>query len=230
MNKSVGIITVNYGRPKVLQLWLAMIKRLREDTQTYIPAVVVSEECDKAICNEYKVWHITHPNRPVTEKFNKALEYMRGQNVDYCMITGSDDNLSTGFYNKTLQFANQGIDYIGTTSLYFYAGDGQYRGRLVKLESKHTLGIGKTVSKRVLDQCDWRLWDVERNWGMDAIATRTIIKYCKSKALVDDMIVDVKSKVNLNSFNVWGNRLPQVAPQEFYKQLSEEELQILKSL
>jgi hypothetical protein len=228
---SIGIITVNFGRPKVLQLWLAMIKRLRNDTQFYIPAVVVSEEYDKAICNEYKVWHITHPNKPVTEKFNRAFKYMQGQNVDYCMITGSDDNFSTGFYNKTLQFANQEKDYIGTQSLYFYAGDGQYRGRLVKLTSTHTLGIGKTISKTILDQCDWRLWDTQRNWGMDAIATRTILKYAKSKAWVDDMIVDVKTSYDqLNRFQVWGNRLPQIAPQEFYKQLSEEELQILKSL
>jgi hypothetical protein len=65
---------------------------------------------------------------------------------------------------------------------------------------------------------------------MDAIATRTILKYAKSKAWVDDMIVDVKTQTNLNRFQVWGNRLPQIAPQEFYKQLSEEELQILKTL
>ena len=210
-----------------------MIKRLRNDTQTYIPAVVVSEECDKTVCNQYKVWHVTQNNHPVTEKFNRAFQYMKGQNVDAVMITGSDDIFSTRFYEATLAQVNNDIDVVGINSLYFYAGDGQSRGQMVKLvraPETPLLGTGKTVSKRVLDQCDWRLWNQQRNWGMDAIASKTINQYTKSRVAIDEMLVDVKTRTNLNSFNVWGKRLPQIPAQRFYEILSEEELQILKSL
>jgi hypothetical protein len=241
MNLTLGIITINNLRPQVLKLWCSQIKRLREQLTTYIPAVVVSGEEDWAICNNYKVWHITQQNNPATAKWNTAMRYMRDQGVDNVMITGSDDIISTRFYQSTLEQVEKGIDLIGISSLYFYAGDGKDRGKLVKLSptdphSTRILGTGKTVSKKILDQCNWTLWNPERkpewnrNWGMDAIAQKTIDRYDHTKVIIDEMLCDVKTKVNLNSFNVWGKRLPQVSPTEFYKILSEEELQILNSL
>jgi len=71
---------------------------------------------------------------------------------------------------------------------------------------------------------------VEKNWGMDAIASKTLAKYTETRAMVEGMIVDVKTDKNLNSFRIWSKRLPEVDPQEFYRILSKEELEILNSL
>jgi hypothetical protein len=227
---SLGIITINFNRPKIIRLWCAQIKRLREQFETYIPAVVVSGKEDETICNQYHVVHITQQNDPVTEKWNTAMAYMRSIGIDYVMIIGSDDIVSTGFVRKTMEQMERGIDYIGTKVFYFFCGQGLDRGKLVKLDTAPTKGIGKTISKYVLDQCDWRLWDKEKNWGMDAIATKNIVQYARSRVLIEDIIVDIKTTQNLNSFRIWSNRLPQVDSQLFYDILSEEELQILKSL
>ena len=231
--KSLGIITINHKRPQVLTLWCAQIKRIREELNLYIPAVVVSEEEDKPICDRYHVVHITQENKPVTSKFNRAFKYMQGQGQDYVMTLGSDDIVSTQFVKDTMALMETGVDLIGVWSFYFYSGHGRDRGKLVKLERPNTrtfLGIGRTVSSRVLDQCDWTLWDVEKNWGMDAIASKTLAKYTETRATVEGMIVDVKTDKNLNSFRIWSKRLPEVDPQEFYRILSKEELEILKSL
>jgi len=227
---TLGIITINHNRPNVLRLWCAQIKRLRGRLETYIPAVVVSDEADKSICNEYKVWHITQQNNPATEKFNRAFKYMQSQNVDAVMTLGSDDIISCGFYTKTLEELDNGADYVGTGVFYFYCGQGLDRGKMVKLDTPQIKGIGRTVTKDILNQCDWRLWNVEKNWGMDAIATKNIVKYAKKKAIVEDIIVDVKTRQNLNSFKIWSKRLPQVSPQMFYDVISEEEKQILLAL
>ena len=231
--KSLGIITINHKRPQVLKLWCAQIKRLRYDLDWYIPAVVVSGAEDKAICDQYHVMHIEQENKPVTAKFNRAMWHMRNIGADYAMITGSDDIMSTEFVQNTITLMETGVDLIGVWSFYFYCGHGKDRGRLVRLERPNTrtfLGIGRTVSRRVLDQCDWTLWDVEKNWAMDAIASKNLAKYAVTKAKVEGMIVDVKTNDNLNRFNIWSKRLPEVNPQEFYNILSEEELEILKSL
>ena len=233
MSKSLGIITINHKRPQVLALWCAQIKRLRSELGCAIPAVVVSEEEDKTICSRYQVAHITQENKPVTAKFNRAFWFMRDVGVDYVTILGSDDIISTQFGRDTKVLMETGIDLIGVWSFYFYCGHGVDRGKLVRLEranSRTFLGIGRTVSKRVLDQCDWTLWDVEKNWAMDAIASKNLAKYAVTKAKVEGMIVDVKTNDNLNSFRIWSKRLPEVNPQEFYDILSEEELEILKSL
>lgn len=227
---SLGIITINHNRPQILKLWTCQIKRLREQLGMFIPAVVVSGEEDKSICNQYHVFHITQQNNPATEKWNKALSYMRTMGVDYVMILGSDDIISTEFVRKTMTEMAKNIDYIGCTVFYFFCGQGLDRGKLVKLDTPQTKGIGRTVSKRVLDLCDWRLWDVEKNWGMDAIATKNILKCNPTKAIIEDIIVDVKTKDNLNSFKLWSKRLPQVDSNLFYNILSEEEKQILFAL
>ena len=214
-------------------MWCASIKRIRQDLNLFIPAVVVSGEEDRDICNEYYVHHIVQDNKPVTKKFNRAMWYLRDLGINYATITGSDDIMSTEFVQNTMTLTETGVDLIGVWSFYFYSGHGRDRGKLVKLERPNTrtfLGIGRTVSSRVLDQCDWTLWDVEKNWGMDAIASKTLAKYSATKAKVEGMIVDVKTDKNLNSFRIWGNRLPSVDPQEFYRILSKEELEILKSL
>jgi len=156
---SLGIITINNGRPQVLRLWCAQIKRLRTEINEYIPAVVVSGEEDKNLCASYGVWHITELNvkDKVSFKWNTAMDYMRGIGADAVTIMGSDDIMSTEFYRKTYEHVEKGIDLIGVINAYFYCSYGLDRGKLVKLEGRAMLGIGKTVSSRILDLADWRL-------------------------------------------------------------------------
>jgi ribosomal protein S13 len=158
------------------------------------------------------------------------MKYMQTIGADYVMILGSDDIISTEYFRKTLTEMEKDIDLICTNVIYFYCGQGQDRGKLVKLDSLPIKGIGKTVSKKVLDQCDWTLWNEDKSWGMDAIASKTIAKYAQTKSVIEDVIVDVKTRVNLNSYRIWGRRLPQIDPQIFYNILGEEEKQILFSL
>jgi len=192
--------------------------------------VVVSDKEDADICRHYHVGHVIQQNKPVTEKFNTAFAYMGNMGITNIMTLGSDDIISTEYLLKTVEQVNKGIDYVYTNSFYFYCAQGVDRGRLVKLTSRQKLGIGRTVSERILNQCDWCLWDVEKNWGMDAIASKNINKYAKTKVAIDGVIVDVKTRENMNSFRIWGNRLPEVPAKVFHDILSEEELLILKNL
>ena len=158
------------------------------------------------------------------------MYYMRDViNTDAVCIMGSDDIMSTSYYLKTLEQVEKGIDLIGTDSAYFYCGQGIDRGKLVKLQGKALLGIGKTVSKRILNEAGWTLWRVAKGWGMDAMAQQEIVKHTPSKAIISDIIVDVKTRENLNSFNVFKKR-QSVDAKLFYDILSEEELKILKTL
>ncbi len=229
--KTVGILTINFGRQKVLNLWCAQIARLKRELDMFIPAVVVSEEEDKILCHQYGIWHTTHPNHKtkVTEKWNIAMKYMQSIGVDAVMILGSDDCISTEFYRKTLEQAEKGIDLVGVTNAYFFCGQGIDRGKLVKLQGRAMLGIGKTVSKRVLDEADWFLWRKEKGWGMDAMAQQEIDKHNPTKAIIDEIIVDVKTRENLNSFKVFKNR-QQVDSNLFFNILSDEEKEILRML
>lgn len=230
MNVKLGILTINYKRPHILRLWCAQIKRLRRDLGIDFPAVVVSDDEDIPICKAYDIVHITQQNKPVTEKWNTAIGYLKTVGATNCLILGSDDIVSSGFIRTTLDQCEQGKDLIGIKTIYFYCGQGLDKGKMVVLRSKQFLGTGKTVSSRVLDQCDWRPWGVERDWGMDAIASKTFTKYARERTVIDGMVVDVKGRMNLNSYHIWGKRLPSVPAKEFHDILSEEELEILLAL
>jgi hypothetical protein len=229
---TLGFLTINHGRPQVLQMWLSQIARIRTTLDTYFPAVVTSGEEDRAICEQYHVQHCTMPNKPVTRKWNRSLKYLKDIGADYIMILGSDDFISAELVQNTVAQMDKGIDVIGINTLHFYCAQGVDKGKLSRMErpkGSPLLGVAKTVSSRVLDQCDWKLWNEDKNWGMDSIATKTIRQYAKSYATVEGMVVDVKTKQNLNSFNVF-KRYPMVSPVEFYNILSGEELEILNLL
>jgi len=229
--KTFGLFCINNGRPNVLRLWCAQIKRLREELEMFIPAVVVSGEEDRIACQGYHVHHIVRPNNPASDKFNVALGYFRALGLDYCTVLGSDDIISSEFLREQIRLQEEDYDLLGVKTFCFYSGDGPFRGQMVRLTHARMLGIAKTFNKRILDQCDWRPWNMSRNWGMDAIASKTIAPLVKKTGFVEKgLVVDVKTVANLNSYKIWGKRLPRVNPQEFYDILSEEELQILKSL
>jgi hypothetical protein len=172
------------------------------------------------------------PNKPVSEKFNRAFKWMQNYGVDYVMITGSDNLLSYDTYNRIYAEAEKGYDLIGVNSIYFYSLDGQFKGSMVKLESNKILGVCKTISARVLDKIDWRPWTVEKDWGLDAIASNTIRPHVETTKLLENTeVFDCKSRENLNKYSFWHNKLKEKQdPQKLFSILSEEEKQIIKSI
>jgi glycosyltransferase involved in cell wall biosynthesis len=228
--KSFGILTINNGRPKVLNLWCASVKRLREDLQMYIPAVVVSGAEDKSMCQKYFINHITQQNNPASRKWNTGVSYLMNQNLDYIIICGSDDIISTNLLKNILIETEEETDLIYLNIIYFYGGDGAFRGQLRRLTTKQILGVGRTISRRVI-KATGTLWTRDRNWGMDGDCWKNISPHVQTKAVVEGVVVDVKTSENLNSMNFWMGKLKEECnPKIFYEILGEEEKQILASL
>jgi hypothetical protein len=228
--KTYGIITVSHNRPKVLELWCASIKRLRYDLDCYIPAVCISDKADKIICDKYNIVHFTQENQPVSEKFNRAFRYAWTMDWDYVIILGSDDIMSTQLLRNLATEMEKGTSLIGINGIYFYCGDGRYRGRMVRLESGSMLGVAKTISKGILDNCGWRPFPEHKNWGIDAVGSKTIAPHVTTKSIVYGDCFDVKTQVNLNKWTCFGLRKPLIDPNVFYNILSEEEKQLLLML
>lgn len=226
---SFGIVTINSGRPKVLKLWCSQIDRLRYDMSMLFPAVCVSGDEDKRICEEYAVDHITWGNKPVTQKWVQGFKYMRELNVSYVLILGSDDIMSSDLLHTEIKQMERGIDLIGVDKIYFYAGDGPHRGQMTSIMGRKILAPAKVISAKVLDKIDWLICPTDKNWGMDAIMDKTIRPFVGISAVVQGMVVDVKTKINLNSFRVFMGRQKE-NPQEFYNILSYNELELLKRL
>jgi len=228
-----GIITINYRRPQILKLFCASIKRLRADVGINFPVVCVSEPEDAKICDPFGVAHVVHPNNPTSVKWNVATEYMRSAGVSYIVVLGSDDIFSSDCLRTLISEMDKGTDLIGFNSIYLYDTDGMSKGKLMRVTSGALLGVGKTISKSVLDAVDWKPWgESHRNFGMDAILHRTISPHVKSKAIIDGVIVDCKSQYSLNKFRMFQKNRHgvEVDSNIFLNFLSKEEKQILATI
>ena len=228
--KSLGIITANHNRPKILELWCCSINRLRRETETFIPAVVVSDIEDRPTCEKYHIHHSVKENNPVSEKYNKAMDFMRVLGIDNVMILGSDNVMSTETYQRINEEVQKGYDLVGIRDIYFFGTAGAYRGNMVKFQGKNMLGVCKTISSTVLDKVGWRPWTRDKNWGLDALVTHAIKPYVQTSKVVDDAVVfDIKGKENLNRFDFWYKKIGvKEDPQKLYEIISEEEREILK--
>jgi Glycosyl transferase family 2. len=194
--------------------------------------VCVGDADQRSIVESYQIKFIAQENNPASRKWNTGVRYLMEQNLDYVCVVGSDDILSTNLVTNIIAEMEKGTDLIYLDTIYFYAGSGQFRGHARKLVTKQILGVGRTISRRVIEATG-TLWTRDRNWGMDGDCWKNISPHVKTKAVVEGIVVDVKTKDNLNSMNFWMSKIKAVdetTADVIYGIMGAEELQILNAL
>jgi hypothetical protein len=203
----IGLITCNFGRQKILEICFAGIDRLRSDSkESDIPAVCCGEEDEStmSLCQYYDIDHVYAPNRPLTGKFNTACQEIKKYNPDYICVVGSDNLISTRSFNAILDECEKGIDLIGFNDLYFVGLDDIHSGKVTYFGHTTVLGVGRTVSSKVLDKVNWTPWGIERDRGIDTVMLDTVRDHVKTRSLLGGYhVFDLKTSHNLNPLNFW---------------------------
>lgn len=225
---SLAIITASYLRPKILRLFCLSMDRIRKESEFKIDVVCVGDKDHKEMLEKHNIIFAYKPNHPVSYKFQKALSIARTLNPKAVMILGSDDIVSTEYVRRAYKWIEMGEDVVGLSTLYFYSTLPDTSGELLRLDKwGRMLGAGKTLSDNLLNSIDWTLWDAPKNSGLDAMASKRIPG---GGTIIDEVLVDVKSKTNINKYSLRKSKLQNVNPEIFYDILSEEELNQLKSV
>jgi len=226
---TIGIISANLGRIKVLEIFCAGIKRLREETQMDIPCVVVGDIDGRETCERYNIQHIEYPNKPLTGKFNRACLEMKGK-VDACMVMGSDNLIATETFLRIHAEVEKGIDLIGLNDLYFFGMDDIYTGKLIYFGHTTVLGVGRTVSAKVLGQVGWEPWKIDRDRGIDTVMLDGVRSHVKTSVLLKGgFVVDIKSSWNLNRLDFWYKKLGALPNADMlWKNIGNEESELIR--
>ena len=231
ITNSFGVVTINNGRPKVFKLFCASMKRLRTQVGIDFPVVCVSGIEDRKTCDEYGIGHIIQANKPVSRKFDTATKYMQKLGVDYVIVMGSDDILSTSLLKSLISEMNKGISLIGIKELYFYGTEKQFKGKLLYIRLTTLAGVCRTIHRSILDKVDWMPWNADKGWGMDGLMMKRIRPYVTTQSIVEGKVFDIKTRESLNHFSYWNSKIRQETPATvFYETLSDEELEILKTI
>ncbi len=214
----LGILSCAWQRPELFNLFLKGLKRLHCPGVKITPVIVVSEDKAMRLCQENGIRYINFANYPLGRKYNVGLGALK--DMDYVMSINSDDFLCDKTLSVYKEYMDKKIDFIGIVDIYFYdkrtgrlgyfpgyeemaKTDRRYKGRIGE-----SLGACRVLSKSLLGKVNYRLWIDKVDRGLDWSMMQRLwgINYTKKIFSIkekDLMIVDVKTNVNINTFDAY---------------------------
>lgn len=125
---------------------------------------------ERKTCEEAGAIWVQHENKPLGRKWNRAFQKAAEYNPDVCVFVGSSDWLSDNWIDE-LKPWTQDFDLVGLPGCYFTHINHEYRlvhwaGYEGRRENE-SIGIGRLISKRVLDKIDWCPFDDKIDNSLD---------------------------------------------------------------
>lgn len=183
--KIVAVIPV-FGRLSLLKF---TIKRLYEKNKCYKVICVGDQLEDRLLCEKMGAIWVGHPNKPLGSKWNFGFIKAREYHPDACLFVGSSDWVSDNWIaesTKHLPFA----DMIGRADCYFLDirnkdkidkyrlvywsgyGDNLFNG----IRKNETIGIGRILSRNILEKMNWQPFQKEKDNSMDWMMYQNVLK------------------------------------------------------
>jgi hypothetical protein len=174
--------------------------RIKREVGVDTIAVVTRNDYDNiSLCNEYGINYCTYRNEPLGSKWNRVLHEVRHTDCSHVIILGSDDIASS--HAIKYQLDNVQYDMSGHADLWFYGLDKHHAGFQVFgywiSNTQPILGVGRMISREVIEANDWKLWDDELTSGLDRscldrVRSKTKNTYSYMLSDIGGFIMDVK--------------------------------------
>jgi len=175
-----------------------------------IPVVAVSDDpVHRELAPPETVW-CEMPNAPLGKKFNATLAAARDIGADVVCITGSDDVMCEQVARALEVHIADATPYAGLRDLYFHetwtGRTGYWPGYRQRHRIGEPAGCHRLIRREVLHSLDWRLWEDDRNRGMDHSSFQNLTRVHAEPVLItvqdlDGCAVDLKSVTNLWSYD-----------------------------
>lgn len=144
---------------------------------------VYTDQKDGQFIEDKCSYSFEYRNNPISYKWQHALDMAKGIDFDSVVILGSDDYVDENFIRFIEENAPK-YDFIGFKDIYFEQDDKTfYWGGYTNSRMGEPIGAGRTISRRLLDEMDWDLWDRPANSGLDFMAWNNIKMYDFTKLI-----------------------------------------------
>lgn len=180
----------------------------------FINIAVGSEgNISKRISVENNIKYTEYDNMPLGAKWNSGLKAFKKYNCDYIICMGSDDFLCETTLENYIKYCNMGYDLIGLVDCFFYETKSNtlaYWGGYINDRKNETIGLGRCISKKLLKELDYQLWDFNITTGLDGSMWKKLknFVYTEKKMYLFDfggIAVDVKDGTNITAFELYKN-------------------------
>lgn len=195
---NLGLLTAIWGRPRLTDLVLRYYDKMD------LRSIAISSEDDPSIVHddhfEFTDFEtFAYPNDPLSDKWGFGISKFRDLGtVDAVMIVGSDDLVTPKYIESVKYLLERGADYIFLPALYFY--DLQ-SGRMHYCLAER-LGLGRVLSRRLLDMLEWKPWPDGLNRGLDGAMWEKIQQLKDVKIVKLDM--KACSKLGIAAMDIKG--------------------------
>lgn len=191
------MVTVLIPIYKRIELAKMCVSRLVEQGQRlgFSVALVGSED---DLNNFDSVEKFIHDNNSVSDKLNFAINQLR--NSQKVIIWGSDNFASDDVFERLIKSKS---DIAGFEKVYFYSTRTK-KSTLFIPESKMSLGVGRTYSKKALEALNYEVYSSGKDKGLDTDAFNRYAGKVKETVLKlgKGWILDVKHEMNITSHDI----------------------------
>jgi asparagine synthase (glutamine-hydrolysing) len=185
------------------------VKLLNMQTEDNVGIVLVGSSNNdlnflKNISSKYNnVYYAMVANNPCGLKWQTGTYYARLFNPDAIMILGSDDLLSLNYIKQFYEYIENGYDLVGKKRWFSISyGDPKIYKVSYTNKVEISLGAGRMYSKKILDKCDWKLFEFLRDRCLDDLGYFSVKKKSGKLFIDNDENVCVLSvKGNWDQFN-----------------------------
>src|SRR5690606_24137998 len=161
---------------------------------------------------------VEHENKPLGKKWNAGFLEAKKYNPDCCLFVGSSDWVSDNWIEYCSHYLKN-YDLIGKPDFYLLDYGRRLRvchwaGYTDKRRSNEPIGIGRILSKRILDKMGWKPMDDKLDSSLDWSMYQKVLLYSGAVKLINT--TDIKSLSlstsaweNKHKFeDHWNNKLP----------------------
>jgi hypothetical protein len=226
----IGVLITLWKRPGLAGLVLSRCKSIKEKLSPLLDLevmVVGSEgEASRVLAAANGFEYLECNNNPLGAKYNAGLRALKERDVDAVVLVGSDDFVDHRLFSTYAAGLRAGYALLGILDMYlldlenlrtcYWRGYGPRGGR-----QGESLGLGRCISRSLLDQVNWTLWDDTLNRGLDGSMIERLASHLLASperfplgtfSIREHGIsaIDVKSDVNLWSFDEMVSALPDV--------------------
>ncbi len=113
--------------------------------------------------------YIEMPNQPLGKKWNAGVKALMSLDVDALVIIGSDDFLSSTYFDLVQEQLKRGAGLISVRDAFVYIPPGDTVAYIESVSS----GAGRVVTRRTIELLKGRLWDDDATIGVDPISNFT---------------------------------------------------------
>lgn len=147
------------------------IRRLYEKNGVHTVICVGEGPADRNECEHFGAEWVEFPNKPLGKKWNAGFLKAKEYNPDACLFVGSSDWISDNWIEYTSGYLRE-YDLIGKPDFNLLDFGKQlrachWRGYTDHRRANEPIGIGRILSKRILDKLGWQPMDNHLDSSLD---------------------------------------------------------------